>query len=127
MTSVGDRAAEDLPAGDDVRTAGVAEPDPRWMGPLRVRERPRRIVVVALAEGVGTTTVALLTATLAAEQPGRVAALDATPYADGLAARLLSPPGAGTERSLADRLAVRAIDTEVTSSAVDAAIGDEDV
>jgi hypothetical protein len=64
---------------------------------------------------------------VAADQPGRVVVLDATPYAGGLAARLMSPPAADADRDQADRLLVRAIDTNAAPAAVAAALDDQDV
>ena len=124
MTSVGDRAAKDVPA------VGRAEPVRSWISPARARERPRRIVVAALREDVGaTTTAALLGLALAAEHPDRVAVVDATPYAGGLAARLLPPPSPGGTGKLPHRPTVRAVDPDAPLDACTAAaaVGDEDV
>ena len=124
MTSVGDRAAKDVPA------VGRAEPVRSWIRPARARERPRRIVVAALREDVGaTTTAVLLGLALAAEHPDRVAVVDATPYAGGLAARLLPPPSPGGTGTLPHRPTVRAVDPDapLDACAAAAAVGDENV
>ena len=123
MTSVGDRAAKDVPA------VGRAEPVRSWIRPARARERPRRIVVAALREEVGaTTTAVLLGLALAAEHPDRVAVVDATPYAGGLAARLLPPPSPGGTGTLPHRPTLRAVDPDAPLDAcAAAAVGDENV
>ena len=124
MTSVGDRAAKDVPA------VGRAEPVRSWIRPARARERPRRIVVAALREDVGaTTTAVLLGLALAAEHPDRVAVVDATPYAGGLAARLLPPPSPGGTGKLPHRPTVRAVDPDapLDGCTAAAAVGDENV
>ena len=102
-----------------------------WIRPARARERPRRIVVAALREDVGaTTTAALLGLALAVEHPDRVAVVDATSYAGGLAARLLPPPSPGGTGKLPHRPTVRTVDPDAPLDRVRiaaAAVGDEDV
>lgn len=92
------------------------------------RARPRRIAVIGLRAGVGTTTVAALLGTvLANERPDRVGIVDATPYAGGLAARLLSPPTSDGAQRAPARLAVRAVDSDITPAAVSAVAAGEDL
>ena len=103
------------------RSTAAAEPDQQEQGlgsavetgcrsTLVASGRPRRILVAALGTGMGTTTIAaLLGSVLATTRAGTVRALDATPHAGRLAARLLPPP-ASEHDGLAARLEVRTVD-----------------